>query len=171
VVNFQAPSIVRRLLTWLYWPVLGLGLIVTMGWVLGAIVGPRHALNAVGALASISFTGLVAWRLWLNKRSLGEGGPFPGPGTLLRVFLPLGVIALVGLLIVAVGITMIVVWSSVTLGEAPGVAVYEAPELSYFGLIGGAALLVGTGMCWPMFRRLVRGSVRGVNTESEDQHG
>ena len=39
-MNWQAPSIVRRGLTWLYWPVLALGLIVAMGWTIGAVIGP-----------------------------------------------------------------------------------------------------------------------------------
>lgn len=169
-MSLQAPSAVRRALTWLYWPVLALALIVAMGWLLGAITGPRHVYNAVGALGSTLFAALVGWRLWLNTRSLGKGGAIPSLDRLLRVFLPFGILALVGLFIVATGIAMIAGWWFVTFGEIDSTGGDVAPELHHFGLIGTAAMLVGAGLCWPLLRKLTRRRVQDVRSKSEDQH-
>ncbi|MNR67192.1 hypothetical protein D3C85_1910640 [compost metagenome] len=67
-------------------------------------------------------------------------------------------------------ITMIIAWWLMTFGDVPGSDAYQVPELSYFGAIGAGVLLVGAGMCWPLFQKLVRRPQLDVNSKSEDQH-
>jgi hypothetical protein len=110
-----------------------------------------------GLAAGLAFgAGLLGWRLWLYRRALGVAGPAPPMRRLLLVWTPLGLLALVGAVMILIGLT----WMSAPLWLRSQTAFWDAIDGSMFVLVAvvaGAVLIVtGALMTIPLFRALAK---------------
>lgn len=122
-----------------YWIALPFALLVCVGWLMTAATDPSDGRSWAMGGGAATFAGLIGWRLWLNSRALGRGGGVPPARRLLLVFLPLGVLALVGFGVAAMGLAWL----------AAGLWMLLAPEAGLSGmrdLISGPALPIGGGL-------------------------
>jgi hypothetical protein len=122
----------------IYWIALPFALLVCAGWLFSALASPSSMRLWMMTAGAAAFSGLIGWRLWLNNRALGRGGPMPPARRLLLVFLPLGMLALVGFAVAALGLAWLVA----------GIWILFAPEAATSGfrdLVSGPALPIGGG--------------------------
>ena len=150
------PGFFRRAVVAFYWIALPFALLICAGWLIGAVMDPAAGQSWVMAAGAAAFSGLIAWRLWLNSRSLGRGGPMPPLRRLLLVFLPLALLALAGIGVAAMGVAWLVL----------GLWILSAPAAATSGFrdlvsgpalpIGGGALLIlaGAALVLPLVLRL-----------------
>lgn len=128
----------RKAVVVVYWIALPLVLLLCAGWLIGAVMHPSDGRSWMMGLGAAAFAGLIAWRLWLNSRSLGQGGPVPPIRRLLLV-LPLTVLALVGIGVVTSGVVLLSAGFWVLLGP-------EAATSGFRDLVAGSAWLIGLGL-------------------------
>jgi hypothetical protein len=140
-----------------YWLLLPVLLALVMAWALSAAMQPASVRNWLGLAALVALTALIAWRLWLNRRASGLTGALPGPARLLKVFLPLGLLALFGLLALMLGL----MWTAIGVVAARDAALAHSlgsPEgsfsLAQIGM-GCLAAMIGLALCAPFWRRLI----------------
>lgn len=151
-------ALFRKSVVVIYWAALPLALLVCAGWLIGALMDPSSARSWIMAAASAAFAGLIGWRLWLNSRSEGWGGPMPPPRRLLLVFAPLAILALAGIGVAAAGVVLL----------AFGIGLLTSPDQAGAGFgalaqgaslyLGGGVLvvLIGAALTLPLLRRLRR---------------
>lgn len=149
-------ELLQRAVVAFYWIALPFSSLLCAGWLMSALFSPSSPRSWMMAAGAGAFACLIGWRLWLNSRSLGRGGPLPPPRRLLLVFLPLAVLALAGFGLLATGIAAL----------ATGIWLLVAPAHDTSGfrdLISGPAMpvitgvilvLVGAGLIVPLARRL-----------------
>ena len=136
-------------MTVIYLIALPVALLVTAGWVSSIALVPGSSRNWLMAGGSIGFCALLSWRLWLNLKATGRGGALPAPGRFWRVFVPLGLLAVAGLCLTAIGVAAGVI-AGATWNEAPlGMAVT-------FVTVAAMLIPVGGWMCWPFVRLLLK---------------
>lgn len=141
----------RRFVVIVYWAALPLCLLVAVAALFNA-----PAPNWPLAAAAAAFALLVMWRLRLNRLALGHSAAVPGAGRLVRVFLPLGVLALLGVLAILLGLAWIVI--AIVMARDPSMMI--APELAqastvYPWLLGGSGVIlvgIGAAVVWPFVR-------------------
>ena len=146
----KALGVFRGSVVVFYWITLPLALLMAGGWISSAVLvptSPRHWLMVAG---SLGFSALLIWRLWLNSRAIGRAGPFPSPRRFWRVYAPLGVLAILGLSLVALGIASIFIGIALARSPEPPAWPWLLPVFSASLMLGGAAL------CWPLLRLLLR---------------
>ena len=133
----------------IYWIALPLALLAAGGWISSLFFVPEETRNWWFAAGSVGFCALLIWRLWLNSHALGRTGPFPPPRRFWRVFVPLGLLALVGLCLAGLGMGAAILAATGLRQAPPGVM----PTA-----VGAAVFLItlGCGMCWPLVSRLLR---------------
>ena len=142
-------ALFRKSVVVFYWLVLPLALLSCAGWLIMAAMDPSSARSWMMAVGAAAFAGVVGWRLWLNSRSVGWGGPMPPPRRLLLVFLPLAAIALAGLILMFLGLG----W----LAYGFWLADVHTEDAAVAPLIGGALSLgVGAMLIVPLALRLRR---------------
>jgi hypothetical protein len=148
----------RKSVVVFYWVALPLVLLACTGGLISGVLAPDGVRSwaPVGGAAVLAV--LIGWRLWLNSRSVGWGGPMPPPRRLLLVFAPLAVLAAAGLGMAALGFAWL----------ALGVWLMMGPDSATSGfrdLVTGAALPIGGGivlvmagaaLTLPLFRSLRR---------------
>lgn len=101
------------------------------------------------SVGSVGFCALLSWRLWLNLKATGRTGPFPAPGRFWRVFVPLGLLAAVGLCLTALGVGAGVIAGATWNSEPPGIAVT-------FVTVAVILIPVGGWMGWPFARLMLK---------------
>lgn len=140
----------------IYWIALPLAVMMTLGAMINAGTHPRNPQGWLLAAALVAVTLLIAWRLWLNRRALGRVGPVPPPRRLLTVFLPLGLLALVGLSVLALGLLWLVLAGWLLLAPEESTAGFRHLVMgASFATGGGAALtFLGAALTWPLVRLL-----------------
>lgn len=140
----------------IYWVALPLAVMMTLGAVISAGLDPRTVRGWLLAAVLAAMTLLIAWRLWLNRRALGRVGPVPSPRRLLTVFLPLGLLALVGLSVLALGLLWLAVAGWLLLAPEETTAGFRHLVMGAgFAMGGGAVLtLTGAAMTLPLVQRL-----------------
>jgi len=82
---------------------LPLCLLTLLVGVAGADAEGQHQLNWGLILGSLLAMAVLVWRLRLNRRALGNPAAIPTVWRLLLVFIPLGVVAVAGVLVAATG--------------------------------------------------------------------
>ena len=124
-------------------------LLAAAGWVSSIFLVPSSSRNWLMAAASVAFSAMLIWRLWLNLKATGRAGPFPPLGRFWRVFAPLGVLAAAGLCLMAMGVGAAVLAAATWNSE---------PPLSPVVFVAFASVLISVGgcMCWPFVRLLLR---------------
>ena len=142
----------------IYWVALPLALLVCAGWLIGAMMDPSSARTWMMAAGAAAFASLVGWRLWLNSRSLGWGGPMPPPRRLLLVFAPLAVIALAGVGVAATGLAVVAFGIGLLISPDQAAAQYGDPARGALLYLGGGVMifLVGAALTLPLLRSLRR---------------
>lgn len=136
-------ALFRKAVVVIYWVTLPLALLVCAGWLIGAVMKPADAQPWMMAGAA-AFAGLVGWRLWLNSRALGWGGPMPPAPRLLMVFAPLAAVAFAGIGVMAVGLAWLIYGFWLT--DVP-----HAGDVAVGPLIGGVLSLgVGGALIAPL---------------------
>lgn len=150
MTSFTRSRSFKRVLTVIYWIALPLVLLAMVGSVLpgGQYAGPLP--SWVYALGFAAFAALIGWRLWLNSRALGDATP--STGRLLRVVLPLGLLAVAGLIIVLLGVTWIAIGIWLTVDPEAGPAGPWPLGTAIFGFL---TLIFGLALTLP-FIRVVR---------------
>ncbi|CAN7348935.1 hypothetical protein [Brevundimonas sp. LjRoot202] len=97
-------ALFRKAVILFYWLILPLVVLACLGGIPGVIFNPAAPRSWLTILGAAAFAGLVCWRLWLNSRAVGWGGPMPSARRLLLVFAPLAAIALAGLVLMVLGL-------------------------------------------------------------------
>ncbi len=136
----------RKCFIAIYWIVLPLSVLLTIGWAVGTAFAPLKWQNWFGMVGMLTFSCAVGWRLWLNRRATGLTSSLPSRARLLRVFVPLGLLSLVGFVVAALGIAWLMV----------GTALLKEPGLNgEFQIAAGVlVILLGLALCWPFWSRL-----------------
>ncbi len=98
----------RRFAMVVYGLTLPLCLLVLFVGVAGDDAQGRHQLNWGMILGSVLAMAVLVWRLHLNRRALGGPAAIPTLRRLLLVFVPLGIVAVAGVLMAAIGL----VWTA-----------------------------------------------------------
>lgn len=146
----------RKAVVVFYWIVLPFALLACVGWLIGAVMDPSEGRSWMMAVGAAAFAGLISWRLWLNSRSLGRGGPVPPTRRLLLVFMPLAVLALAGLGLAAIGVAWLAMGLWVLFGSEAATSGFRDLVFGPALPIGGGALLilVGAALVVPLVLRL-----------------
>lgn len=143
----------RKAVVIFYWLILPLVLLGCLGGVFAAVVNPANPRPWLSAAVAAAFAGLIGWRLWLNSRAVGWGGPMPPARRLLLVFAPLAVVALTGVVVKFLGLA----W----LGAGLWYADRGAEDAAIGALIGGVlASGSGAALIVPLALRLRRRPLR-----------
>lgn len=129
----------RKSVVIFYRVALPLCLLVCAGWLIGALMDPAAMRSWLMSAGAAAFALVIGWRLWLNSRSVGWGGPMPPPRRLLLVFLPLTILALAGLGVWTTGLAFL----------SFGIGLITSPDSAGAGfrdLVPGAVLYLGGGV-------------------------
>ena len=146
-------ALFRKAVVVFYWSVLPLVLLGGLGGVFAAVVNPANPRPWVSTAGAAAFAGLIGWRLWLNSRAVGWGGPMPSARRLLLVFAPLAGVALIGVVVMVLGLA----WLAAGLWYADR----GAEDAAIGALIGGVlALAGGAALIVPLALRLRRRPLR-----------
>lgn len=94
----------RRFAMVVYGLTLPLCLLVLFVGVAGGDAQGQHQLNWGLILGSVLAMAVLFWRLRLNRRALGDPAVMPTLRRLLLVFIPLGIVAVAGVLMAATGL-------------------------------------------------------------------
>lgn len=152
MTSFTRSRSFRRGLTVIYWIALPLVLLAAIGAVLPGNEYQGWLPSWVYAAGFVAFAALICWRLWLNSRTLGYATP--SAGRFLRVILPLGLLAIAGLVIALVGAVCIGlgVWLTVDpqLDQPPGFWAIGTAVIGVFAVAFGLLLTI------PFFRAMRR---------------
>ena len=161
MTSFTRSRSFKRVLTVIYWIALPLVLLAMVGSVLpgGQYAGPFP--SWVYALGFAAFAALIGWMLWLNSRALGYATP--SASRFLRVIVPLGLLAVAGLVIVLLGATWIAIGIWLTVDPEAGPA---GPWPLGTALIGLLTLIFGLALTLP-FMRVVRRKPRQITEEDQ----
>ncbi len=140
----------------IYWVALPLAAMLTLGALISAGTQPQSPRSWLPAAALVTMTLLIAWRLWLNRRALGRVGPVPPTRRLLTVFLPLGLLALLGLSVLALGLLWLAVAGWLLLAPEESTAGFRHLVMGAGLAMGGGAALtfLGAALTWPLIRLL-----------------
>lgn len=153
----KALRVFRGSVVVIYWVALPLAVLGALGGAAGLMFGPgQPVLQWPLTLGFAAFAVVLAWRLWLNSRALGWAGPVPRARRLLTVLLPLGILALVGLVIAAVGLVWLITGGLMLLAPENSTMTFRELVMSK-GLVLGcglAAALLGVALTLPMIRVL-----------------
>jgi len=153
-----------RVVIAVYWLALPLCLLVFVGSF--ASVSPTGTYQPIwmSAAGSAGLALLIGWRLWLNTRALGHGGPLPSLRKLVFVFLPLVLLALVCAGVALLGLVWLGLglWLAVQPGAPDSALIYTAGIMDgrvTGGLMAGLGVLVllaGMALNLPILRLLTR---------------
>jgi predicted permease len=105
LIDLGRSRLFQQTIVGIYWIVLPLLLVVAVGAALSPEM-PGRWLVAVGLLVGSAFTG---WRLWLYRRALGVATAAPPARLIAFVWLPLGLLAFAGFIIILTGLVWIAV--------------------------------------------------------------
>jgi len=128
----------RKSVVIFYWIALPLGLLVCVGWLISALMEPAAVRSWLMSIGAATLAALIGWRLWLNSRSVGWGGPIPTRRRLLHVFLPLAVLALAGIGVAATGLAFLAFGMGL-------MASTDSDGAGFRDLLAGAAVYLGGG--------------------------
>jgi len=156
-------KIFRRSVVVLYWAVLPICFLAFAVSFVTIAEDGRYQPEWRLAVGAVVLAALLVWRLRLNNRALGNPSGFPSPARLLKAFMPLGVLAGFGLLLILLGLVWvgIGVWVLVDARHAGSLLMTDMDVLSVrtTGLLlipfGVAAMAMGVASNW-FFWRLFR---------------
>ena len=139
----------KRVVQVVYWIALPITLLGAFGALTNSEVGNSKPL-LLPALGLLALAALIGWRLWVNSRALDYAGEPMSVSRLFFVILPLGFLAMAGLVVSLLGIS----WVSIGVWSAfqphGGLAAFG------LGLIGLVTVLAGGGLTLPLFLVLRR---------------
>ncbi len=132
--------------------VYGVGLVLCLLVVAGAVAMPRTPSRWAVAAAFAAASAVIVWRLWLYRRTYVTGGR-PPVRRLLLVFLPLSLLAVVGLLLTLGGLVYVII--SLTLAGGPGFReTFGDSERTAMGVFGGVVAVIGGLFMTPLILAL-----------------
>jgi hypothetical protein len=151
----------------IYWIALPLTLLGAVSGFVSLIFGfgrtstPDYQLPMT--LGCTVLAGLLVWRLWLNSRALGWAGPVPRPRRVLLVWAPLSLLALIGLLVLALGLIWLVIASLLLLAPENSTLAFRQLVMGFGIALGGGAVMsvIGAALMFPLVR-LIRTRPRPV---------
>jgi hypothetical protein len=148
--------------------VYGVGLVLCLLAVASAIAMPLMPSRWLVATAFAAASAVIAWRLWLYRRTYITGGR-PSTRRLLLVFLPRTLLALVGLVLAMGGLGYVLI--SLFVAGGPGTeGSVDGPIRTVMSVIGGVMIILGGLFITPLVLALQgrRSPEEDPETRSDD---
>lgn len=131
----------RRFAMVVYGLTLPLCLLVLFVGVAGGDAEGQHQLNWGLILGSILAMAVLVWRLRLNRRALGDPAAVPTVRRLLLVFMPLGIVAVAGVLVAATGVVWVALGIWLVADPQNGQSLLYMPAVTFDARISGLVLV------------------------------